>query len=232
MSDLLRQEFLERINNACELDDWTRVEQWARQWLQASSRDPEGFRWLARASHSLHKLERAAYAYNRVLDYIPGDKEARNFFEEYPSTSSRDTAEKSSDSEEINFIGSRESLSPKERKDLANAEYTLGQKYMGLRLFAMAAERFEQSFHWSPSENAALECGRAYHAAKETHKAVRFLRDQILESQNWVEGRVLLGRILYDLGQLNSAQKEWQQALKIEPENRTALDYLRRCLTR
>src|ERR1700749_4285488 len=81
MSDLLKHLGL-RIQEAVEEKNWSGVEHWAKELLKYAPQKSLGFKWLARASLAQRKMDRAAYAYNRVLDFEPDSEEAKTVFAE------------------------------------------------------------------------------------------------------------------------------------------------------
>lgn len=224
MSEYLKQELLSRIKESSDFNEWNKVEYWAQQWIQSYPREFQGFLHLARASVKLGKLERAAYAYQRVLDSDPKNAEALKHFEEYPSTSS---IQQKAPSLVLAESNDKITLKHAERKELADAENKMGLAYLKFHLFEDAVRCFEKAFFWVETEESALNLSRCLHRSNRSREAQRFLRDQILKYPKWVEGQVLLGRICFECGQKQSAQRAWQDALKLDPENQTALKFLR-----
>lgn len=227
--ELLRTEFKHRIREAVTVKDWTQLEHWARQWILMDPKHGDGFKWLARASVALNKVKRAAYAYGRLLDFEPQNEEARKFFESNPSTLLDPKVRAPHEQRPSGNSDDKRSslLSPGERSELGKAELSLARTYENFHLYAEAAQRFQKSFDWQPSEEAALGCARCLHCNSQGLEAVRFLRKEIFHFHDWIEGRMLLARIHFDIGQNAEAQREWQMVLQVDPENREALNWLR-----
>lgn len=242
--ELLRSELASRIRECLVLRDWTRMEHWASHWVQVDPRNAHPFKWLARASVGVNRLQKASYAYGRVLDFEPGNEEALKFFKEYPSALQKDpvtsralaNASKERAATEKKTLAPDELktqiLSPDERKLLSLKCLEMGELYSRFELFARAAQFFKESFEWLRSPTAGLGAARSLHASRQSHHAVHFLRQALSTQHNWVEGRLLLGKILFETGQVGEAQREWQSVLKIEPDNREALNFLRHLLDR
>lgn len=231
---VLRAELSTRIREALQLRDWGQLEHWARQWIAVDPKNPNGFKWLARASIAQNRLKKAAYAYGRLLDFDADNSEARRFFANYPSTlqeqpeSVRRSMKTPGAEDEEKKTGVL--LTPEQRKLLGQTELDLADMYNRFRLFAEAGEAYQRSHSWQPSQLSALGTARALHAQHRGLEAVKFLRQQLFHFTDWHEGRVLLGRILFDLGHVSEAQKEWQLVLKQNGEHREALDLIRSCL--
>jgi len=240
--ELIRTELASRIRECLVLRDWARMEHWASHWVQVDSRNANPFKWLARASIGLNRLQKASYAYGRVLDFEPGNEEALKFFKEYPSALHKDaittrslaaTAEKRALSEKKVLAPDElktQTLSPQDRQLLATKCLEMGDLYSRHELFARAAQFFKESFEWLRSPTSALGAARSFHASQQSHHAIHFLKQALQTQQSWVEGRLLLGKILFETGQVGEAQREWQTVLKVEPDNREALNFLRHLL--
>lgn len=224
MNDLLKHIGL-RIQEAVEEKNWASVEHWSKELLKYAPQKALGFKWLARASMALGKIDRAAYAYNRVLDFESDNEEARKFFADYQSNSMSEvstTPAKDLSENDIFHV-----LSPDQKSLLARAEFEAATAYESAKLYAEAAERFKKSFYWSPHPQAAYKAASMFHRCQRSPEALKLLRDTLSANPRWIEGHLLAGEIYFDLGQLTSAQNEWQTVLKLEPRNEEALKRLR-----
>lgn len=235
----LRAELSSRIREALENRNWTQLEHWAKQWIQLDPRNSSGFKWLARAALATKQISRAAYAYGRLLDFDPNNEEARRFFAQYPSAlqdqplSVIQHLKSSSGTPTANTVmraGTDHLLSSEQRRSLAQLEYELAEAYSSYRLFAEAGQHYLKSYEWLPSRSAALGAARALHKQHRGHEAIRFLRTQIFQHPDWNEGRLLLGRILFEIGHRSDAQREWQLVLERDPSNKEATSFLRSLL--
>lgn len=227
--ELLRSDLLSRVRKALELRDWKLLEHWARQWIQLDSQNSQGFRWLARAAMALNKMPRAAYAYGRVLDFEPNNEEALRFFKEFPSVGKNDSKEDSTEgSLPIKArVSEGSNLTLKQKQGLSRAEFELAKNYFELRILDRASEHFLRSFGWYPNKQSAIEGARALHQFGRSLDAIEFLSSQLSHEPNWLEGRMLLGRIFFEIGKKMEAQREWQLVLSQEPSNVEALNMLR-----
>jgi cytochrome c-type biogenesis protein CcmH/NrfG len=244
---VIRAELSSRIREALSERDYAQLEHWAKQWIQLDPRNPSGFKWLARAATATQQISRAAYAYGRLLDFDPKNEEARKFFAQFPSTLQdqplsvhqhlKSAGFKFSHSAQ-NQIGPQEAkarsqsnsalqMSAASRKHLAQLEYELGDAYQAERLFTQAGEAYFRSFERLPSRNAALGLAKCLHRQNRSIEGIKFLRTQLFQFPDWSEGRLLLGRLLFEYGHRSEAQREWQLILEREPENTQALAYLK-----
>jgi tetratricopeptide (TPR) repeat protein len=231
--DRLREEYLAKIQESLVLRDWERLESFAGQWLKAEPKNPSAFKWLARASIALSKVQRAAYAYGRLLDFHPDNEEAKKFFLDYPSSLqdapaslTKQLAAKKGpvkDPDENSFL----KLLPSERKDLSSKICDLAMELLSKNIANRAAELFKIANDLSPSASAILGLARSLQMISRAPQAVHLLRDELRAQPHWVAGRLLLGRILLETGQTQAAQKEWQLVIRQEPNNPEAIELMK-----
>jgi tetratricopeptide (TPR) repeat protein len=240
----LRNEMLARIKDAVESKDWNQLEKISKQWIELDPSYPAPFKWLARASVALGQVQKAAYAYGRYLDFDKNFDEAKKFFKEHPS--SLDTQPQNvrqtvgmrvsqiyqnSDKSDRNAVTFGETvLSKEDRRIIAEQELLLAEIYKKYSLHNESSEHFYKSFQWTPSKSAALGFATELNKLSRGNEAIRFLREQLFSYPDWNEGRLLLGKILYDIGLRNDAQKEWQIVLDYDPNSKEALNNLRNLL--
>jgi tetratricopeptide (TPR) repeat protein len=233
-SDRIRDEFLEKIQEALVLRDWERLESFAGQWLKLDSRNPSAFKWLARASVALNKMQRAAYAYGRILDFHPDNEEAKRFFVDYPSTLSeapaalvksanRTAVKDGRDPDEAAFL----KLLPSERKETAEKITALARELLGRNIANKAAELFKIANDLSPAPESLLGLAQSLQKISRAAQAIHLLKDELRAQPQWSAGRLLLGRILLETGQTQAAQREWQLVMRHDPENRDAMEFLK-----
>lgn len=242
---VIRAELSSRIREALELRDYALLEHWAKQWIQLDPKNSSGFKWLARAATATKQISRAAYAYGRLLDFDPKNEEARKFFSQFPSALQDQPLSVHQHLKTAGFVvgegknmaaptsvrqpspSSETTLSPEQRKQLAQLEYELGETYHGYRLFSQASDSYMRSFRWLASRAAALGAARSLHRQHLSNEAMKFLRGQLYQYPDWSGGRLLLGKILFEVGHRTDAQREWQLVLEREPQNNEALQYLK-----
>jgi len=223
LKDYLKDELKKRVKEALLARDWKNMERWARQWILMEPNSAQGFRWLARSTFALNDFERASYAYGRVLDFEPENEEAKKYFTEYPSQNPAPTVKPIKQETPASLTR----LKPEDKALLAQKELDLAKIYDALFQYSHAAEAYHRSFQWKKSQFAGEAYAKVLHKMGRGLEGIRFLREQLYEFPEWVKGRLVLGRILFELGHLNDARREWQNTLAYDPENREALDFLR-----
>jgi tetratricopeptide (TPR) repeat protein len=226
MSDLLKHLGI-RIQEAVEEKDWAGVEHWSKELLKYAPQKTLGFKWMARASMAQGKFDRAAYAYNRVLDFEPDNEEAKKFFAEHMRSDLKTTQSSVQSMEVAETDENFHLLSPEQKTFLGRAEFEAATAYESVKMYAEAAAHFQKSFFWFSHPQAAFKAAEMFHKGQKSYEAMKLLRETLNANPNWVEGHLLAGQIYFELGQLSSAQNEWQSVLKLEPRNSEALARLR-----
>ncbi len=236
--DRIRDEFLEKIQEALVLRDWERLESFAGQWLKLDPRNPSAFKWLARASVALNKMQRAAYSYGRILDFHPDNEEAKRFFTDYPSTlndapqsvskslsknPSQNANKEVRDPDESAFL----KLLPSERKEVADKISKLAFDLLQKNICNKAAELFKISIDLCPSAESVLGQARALQMISRAPQAIHLLKAELRSQPQWAAGRLLLGKILLETGQTQAAQREWQMVVRHDPNNSEAMEFLK-----
>lgn len=222
MNDLLKHIGI-RIQESVEEKNWPGVEHWAKELLKYAPQKTLGFKWLARASLAQGKMDRAAYAYNRVLDFESDNEEAKKFFSEHARTEIKTMDASVSEVPEENV----HLLSPEQKSFLGRAEFEAATAYESVSMFSEAADHYQKSFHWYSHPQAAYKAAEMFHKSHKSYEAMKLLRETLNVNPNWIEGHLLAGRIYFELGQLSSAQNEWQTVLKLDAKNIEALAKLR-----
>jgi tetratricopeptide (TPR) repeat protein len=104
----------------------------------------------------------------------------------------------------------------------------LGDLYLRHQRFEEAMEQFHRALSLSQRQSdLRLQLADCYFAMDDTNKAIRELRELLKSEPHFVPALLRLGRAHYDLKQLPEAIEQWEYALDVEPDNKTAKDYLR-----
>lgn len=111
---------------------------------------------------------------------------------------------------------------------------TLSKKHAELAKLYLQYERFEEAYHeyekalsLNPDEmNYAVHMARCLSRVNRRGDAINFLKTILTKNQKSVEARVQLGILYHAEQRLRDALNEWQEALSLDPENRSAQMYL------
>jgi tetratricopeptide (TPR) repeat protein len=116
---------------------------------------------------------------------------------------------------------------PRINQSLAQKHFELGLLYVRFERFQEAHHEFTKALNLEP-DNVTYSVQMAKCLAKTGDKpgAIGFLRKTLQRQPKSVEARIQLGILLHSQQLLKDAQREWQEALAIDPENKSAQMYL------
>lgn len=104
----------------------------------------------------------------------------------------------------------------------------LGDLYMQHERLAEAFEEFQTALELTERKlELQMKIADIYIAQKNTSAAMKDLRAIVRENPEFVPGRLKLGKAHYDAGQIPEAIEQWESALRYEPSNATARNFLR-----
>jgi len=116
---------------------------------------------------------------------------------------------------------------PRINENLARRHYELGLLYLRFERFQEAQHEFAKALNLEP-DNILNAVQMAKCMAKSGNKlgAIHFLKKTLETHPKCVEARVQLGILYHAQQQLRDAYREWQEALSLDPENKSAQMYL------
>lgn len=116
---------------------------------------------------------------------------------------------------------------PKINRSLAQRHHELGLLYMRFERYAEANHEFTKALNLDPA-NVVISIQIAKSLAKlgDRAAAISFLRQTIAANPRCAEARVQLGILLHSQQHVREAQREWKDALALDPGNKQAQMYL------
>jgi len=116
---------------------------------------------------------------------------------------------------------------PRINQNLAQKHYELGLLYLRFERFQEGHHEFTKALNLEP-DNVTYAVQMAKCLAKTGDKvaAIGFLRKTLQRQPKSIEARIQLGILLHSQQMLRDAQREWQEVLAIDPENKSAQMYL------
>lgn len=117
---------------------------------------------------------------------------------------------------------------PKINDDLAQRHYDLGQTYFRYERYREAYHEFAKALNLSPDNSLFyIQMAKCLSKTGDKHGAVDLLRKMRDKQPKNIEVKIQLGIIYHSLARLGEARKEWEEALTIDPNNRSAQMYLK-----
>ena len=106
---------------------------------------------------------------------------------------------------------------------LANEHYKLGRLYIENQLIDEAIEEFAKAIHLRPGlPDVHVKMGMALRQKGRPVEAVESFQKAKAANATYAPAYIQLGISHYTSGRLAEARTEWEQALKVSPENREA----------
>jgi len=116
---------------------------------------------------------------------------------------------------------------PRINQSLAQRHFELGLLYIRFERFQEAHHEFAKALNLQPENIAcAVQMAKCLAKGGDKERAVDFLRKVVETSPKNVDVRVQLGILYHSTQRLSDAQREWQEALSLDPENKSAQMYL------
>jgi len=105
----------------------------------------------------------------------------------------------------------------------------LGELYLRHHRFAEALEQFQKAYQLTALRRPELgvSIAECHVQLRQIPQAIRELRALTREHEHYVPAKLKLGKCYYDSQQVPEAIEQWEGALRYEPQNQAALDYLR-----
>jgi tetratricopeptide (TPR) repeat protein len=116
---------------------------------------------------------------------------------------------------------------PKINRTLAQRHHELGLLYMRFERFAEANHEFNKALNLDPGNvTISLQIAKCLAKLGDRSAAIAFLKQLIAQNPRFAEARIQLGILLHSQQQVREAQREWKDALALDPGNRQAQMYL------
>ena len=115
----------------------------------------------------------------------------------------------------------------------ADAYTIIGDAYLGMGRLAEAEIAYKEVASRAPGYVTDTRLANLAHARGQTRDAIRLLRDALkdattrdlpIESRSWCH--VIIGATLFEQGQWDAAEPEYQAALKLTPDSYVAIEHL------
>jgi tetratricopeptide (TPR) repeat protein len=116
---------------------------------------------------------------------------------------------------------------PRINKSLAQRHYELGLLYMRFERFQEAHHEFMKAYSLEPDNVLnAVQMAKCLSKSGDKEAAVNLLKKSIQDSPRSVEAKIQLGVLYHSQRRLRDAFREWQEALMLDPDNKSAQMYL------
>jgi len=118
-------------------------------------------------------------------------------------------------------------LEPFLRGKIANMYADIGDVYHTAGLYREACREYEKALELGPSfVDIRLRLAQALRDAGERQAAITQLKRILQDRPNFLPAHLNLGVMYYSMGQAEDARRHWQEALRLDPDNKSCHMYL------
>ena len=174
------------------------------------------------------RMELSARAFEKALELNPGYTEASlnlaiTYSDQGQYEKAREVFERAA---RISQSGSTH-IDPFIKGKLANEHLKIGNIYIDLRLLDEAIDEFQKALQLSPTfADIITQLGIAYREKGQYDDAIKQFNRAKEVNSHFIPARLHLGITYYSRGFYGLAEEEWQEALKLDPENAAVKTYL------
>ena len=119
-------------------------------------------------------------------------------------------------------------LDPFVQGKIANMYADIGEVYHNAGILDRAQQEFEKALELGPGfVDIRMKLAQVLWEKGERHKALEQLRRIVSEKPGFVAARIQLGMTLYSLGKVDEAKAEWEEVVRMDPDNRSCKMYLK-----
>jgi tetratricopeptide (TPR) repeat protein len=225
----IAEQLFEEAENHFKDNKYNLAEPILNQLVLKSVRRPDIFHMLGTIYYDQGKFKKAIHSFKRALEIDPSFTDSSVGLSIILNDLGR-YEEGRKVFEEAQLMLSRKNQSPNtalnEKFAVKHAE--LGDLYVRHQRFEEALEQYQKAFSLSQRRaEMKLHMADCYFGLGQSSQAIRELREILKNEPRFVPALLRLGRAFYDLRQIPEAIEQWETVLSVEPENKTAKDFLR-----
>lgn len=116
---------------------------------------------------------------------------------------------------------------PRINQSLAERHYELGLLYMRFERFQEAHHEFAKALNLEPDNvDNAVQMAKCLAKGGEKERAIQFLKKTLETNPKSVDAKIQLGILYHSQQRVKDAHREWQDALSLDPDNKSAQMYI------
>ncbi len=204
------------------------AEKTLEQALGLNNRSAEAFHLLGCVYSKRGKFKKATVAFQNALHLDPYFTEAA-----IALSSLYNDVGKYREGAEV-FYQAKEHLDnlppgqdPKINRSLSQKHFELGMLYMRFERFSEANHEFNKALNLDANNlDTSIQIAKSLAKMGDRSAAITFLKQIIGQHPRCLEARIQLGIQLHAQQQIREAQREWKDALALDPGNKQAKMYL------
>lgn len=200
------------------------------QLVLKNSRRPEVFHMLGTIYYDQGKFNKAIRSFKRALEIDPGYTDSSIGLSVILNDLGRYEEGQKVFDEARAMLGTKSSNTEAQLNEkFATKHDELGELYLQHGRIDDALEQFKRALALTTLRRPEISVSVAecYIKLQNINLAIRELRLIVREFAHFVPARLKLGKCYFDSQQIPEAIEQWESALKYEPNNRAARDFLR-----
>ena len=204
------------------------AEKTLEQTILMNNQSPEAFYQLGCVYFKKGKFKKAMHAFQRTLEMDSTHTEAS-----IALSSLYNDVGKYKEGANVYFKAKKRleatapGFDPRINEAIAQKHYEVGMLYLQFERFSEAHDEFTKAMRLQP-ENIKISVQLAKTLARtgQKDKALQFLRRILEDNPSNPEVRIQIGILYHSENRLSDARREWEEALAVDPQNKTARMYL------
>lgn len=210
-------------------NEYSLAEPILNQLVLKSVRRPEIFHMLGTIYYDQGKFNKAIRSFKRALEINPGFTDSSVGL----SIILNDLGKYEEGQKVFEEARAMLSLKAKDGDQYLNEKFAgkhqeLGDLYFQHNRMPEALEQYQRAMNLTAQPlDMQMKIADIYLAQKNTSLAIKELRGIVRENPAAVQARLKLGKSFYDTHQIPEAIEQWETALRYEPGNTAARDFLR-----
>jgi len=223
-------ELFETAENHFLENQYAESEPILNQLVLKNTRRPEVFHMLGTIYHDQGKFNKALRSFKRALELDPGFTDSSIGLSIILNDLGRyDEGQKVFDEARTMLSAKAKVGDPNLNEKFATKHDELGELYLRHSYYSEALEQFQRAYQLTSLRRPeiGLSLAECYLHSNNRNQAIKELRQIVREYGHFVPARLKLGKCYYDAQQIPEAIEQWEAALKYEPHNQAAFDYLR-----
>jgi tetratricopeptide (TPR) repeat protein len=206
----------------------TSAEESLEQAIILNNQVPEVFHLLGYVYSKRGRFKKAILAFERALKLDPFHTEAA-----IALSSLYNDVGKYKEGAEV-FFKTKKRLErmlpghdPRINQNLAFRHFELGLLYMRFERFQEAHHEFSKALNLEPDNmQTAVNIAKCLSKMGDKDAALLFMKKTVQNFPKSVDAKVQLGVLYHGLEKLKDAHREWQEAIALDPDNKSAQMYL------
>lgn len=198
------------------------------QAIVANSQEPEAFHLLGLVYSKKGKFKKAILAFQRALALEPGHTEAAialsSLYSDVGRYKEGSAVYQAAKKRLEKTIPGHD---PKINRTLADRHRETGTLYLRYERHQEALHEFTKALNLEPDHiGTAISIAKCMAKSSDRPGAIAFLRKMLMRFPRQPEAKIQLGILLHSEQDLVEARREWEEALEMDPENKSAKMYL------